>query len=186
MWTERHLRWQLFMQAAPVNLFQQWIKWIWKPSISITQSSVQHVLLYIICVRNKFSLFFWYLCARASDFIVSDVHTYVNKNVDLGDQCVPCACAVCVHVSVRVVGLLCMQAPGLYLPLCVLLHAPMSIYKRWNEDRKSNQCCRCLRAYRFPFFFSLSPLWKNKERHLSQWADCRGHLRRRYCRISWH
>lgn len=84
------------MQAAPVNLFQQWIKWIWKPSISITQSSVRHVLLYIICVRNKFSLFFSGICVRGRQiFIVSDVHMYVNKNLDLCDQRVLCACAPC-------------------------------------------------------------------------------------------
>ena len=80
--------------------------------------------------------------------------------------CALCVCSVCDHVSVRVVGLLCMQAPRLYLPLCGLLHAPMSIYKR------------CLRAYRFPCFFHFrhsgktkSDTWVNEQTAEVIWGD---------------
>jgi len=55
--TEWHLWRQLLMPTAPVNLFQQRIKLIWKPAISITQFSVQHVSLCVICVRNTFRVF---------------------------------------------------------------------------------------------------------------------------------
>lgn len=162
IWTEWHPRWQLFMQAAPVNLFQQWMKWIWKPSISMTQSSVQHVSLYIICVRNKFSQFCVFYVG-VWNFGVLNVHTYINFGRVLAQICVQYNIS---HASVEHVCMcphLCIlwESWSLCLPHRVLLHALMLIYKRWNEDRKSNQCCRCLRAYRFPFHFPHSGKTKN-------------------------
>lgn len=78
-----------------------------------------------------------------------------------------CYMPVYVHICrLHLVGLLCM-AWSLYLPHCFFLHMPVSICKRWNEDRKSNQCSRYLRAYRFPFHFPHS----GKTKKDSTWVN---------------
>lgn len=43
--------------------------------------------------------------------------------------------------------------------------------ERWNEDRKSNQCSRCLRAYGFPFHFPHSGKTKNDTQVNEQTAE---------------
>lgn len=162
-----NLQWQLFMQAALVNLFQQWIKWIWKPSISITQSSVQHVCLYIMCVRNKFSQ----LCVISVGvwifLCINCVH--IHKNLT---QCMLFMCDICTLCRVQSCsGVTCLYlstfAGYILWDSCAWLEVYICLavssctrwcrsIKGWNEDRKSNQCSRCLRAYRFPFHFPYS------------------------------
>lgn len=159
-----NLQWQLFMQAALMNLFQQWIKWIWKPSISITQSSVQHVCLYIMCVRNKFSK----LCVISEGvwifLCIYCVHIYKNRTCFL---CMTsahfavysqyCSGVTCRYMSTSAGCILWDSCAWLEVYICLTVSSctrQCRSIKGWNEDRKSNQCSRCLRAYRFPFHFS--------------------------------
>lgn len=119
MCTELHIWWQMLMQAAPVNLFQQWIKWIWEPSINITQSSVQHVSLYIICsVSGINSLsFLLFLCGCVLFAQIQVLHVWDEKYaVQSITTCAwPCVC-LCVSTSVCV-------RPHLYI-LCARVHVP--------------------------------------------------------------
>lgn len=136
-----NLQWQLFMQAALVNLFQQWIKWIWKTSISITQSSVQHVSLYIMCVGNKFSQF-CVISLGVWNFAVLIVHTYIKILHNACFSCVGFAhFVVYSHASVVLVCI----CPLVYILwdscawpevyICLIVSSCMSIYKRvkWGQ-----------------------------------------------------
>lgn len=134
-----HLRWQLFIQAAPLNLFQQWIKWIWKPSISITKSSVQHVSVYIICDRN-ISLSFVLLAWGLSLF---------NMHV-----------CVCFFVLWELCTLWSINPLHVFACVCTSRCWSEQRHKKVDKRTDSNRWSRCPGAYRFPF--SLTPHLKNQ------------------------
>lgn len=95
-----------------------------------------------------------FLCARTALFVPqSNTQVFISA---------------CVHI--------CMWLEVCTSPTVTSWHAPMSISKRWNENRSSNQCCRGLRAYRFPFHFphsgkTKSDTWVNEQTTEVIWGN---------------
>lgn len=139
--------------------------------------------LYIICVTNKFSQF-CVICVGVWNFAALNVRMYIKFWMCIHAfhvwELVTCAImpalymSTCVHICTSC-GILVHCLKSIFAPR-VLPYTPMLIYKRWNEDRKTNQCSRCLRAYRFSFHFphrgkTKNDTWVNEQTAEVIWGN---------------